>query len=295
MHLLSESSLNVHFYRFEDVATIKVPQTCPSQLKEKGENKFRARAFFENYFGQDHFFDKLGAGNLHLPKIIAEILSTYISDDTPTKLTATASFSNGSTWAAEFNFKAFKSETFYFHDRNGWLSCANNEWYSLPSGHVVCLVKEITKHESRKETCEKAGGFLAEITTRDDAQALMYIIYKLNKAGHKSTGAFSVGAKAHNGRWVWEKSGKDVELGIGQLLKPASTDVDLFPYPDTFLYLSLYNPPSSSGNSFMSDLPYFDLFAQPGGDAEEEYLCMKKGGQGLGRVHCQVDVSIFIR
>eukprot|EP00090_Calanus_glacialis_P002056 TRINITY_DN11545_c0_g1_i1.p1 TRINITY_DN11545_c0_g1~~TRINITY_DN11545_c0_g1_i1.p1 ORF type:complete len:1257 (-),score=209.03 TRINITY_DN11545_c0_g1_i1:263-3970(-) len=122
-----------------------------------------------------------------------------------------------------------------------------------------------------------AGGFLAEITTRDDAQTLLYIIYKLNKASKKSTGIFSLGAIAKDGRWVWENSGKEVEVGVGHLLKPASEDVDLFPYPDTFLYLSLYNPPSSSGQDFMKAIPYFDLFVQPGGDAEEEFMCMKKG------------------
>ena len=208
-------------------------------------------------------------------------MKLFDSDDTPTKLTATASFSNGSTWAAEFNFKAFKSEDKKYVDHNAWLSCANGEWYPLPSGNMVCHISQISKYETRKKTCEMAGGFLAEITTRDDAQTLLYIIYKLNKASKKSTGVFSIGAIAKDGRWVWENSGKEVEVGVGHLLKPASEDVDLFPYPDTFLYLSLHNPPSSSGQDFMTAIPYFDLFVQPGGDAEEEFMCMKKGWNNL--------------
>lgn len=52
------------FIRFEDVATIKVPKSCPSQVKEKGLNKFRARAFFENFGYQDDFFTQLGAGKI---------------------------------------------------------------------------------------------------------------------------------------------------------------------------------------------------------------------------------------
>ena len=54
-------------------------------------------------------------------------MKIFDSDDTPTKLTATASFSNGSTWAAEFNFKAFKSRDKKYVDHNAWLSCANGE------------------------------------------------------------------------------------------------------------------------------------------------------------------------
>ena len=54
------------FIRFEDVATIKVPKSCPSQVKEKGLNKFRVRAFFENFGYQDSFFNELGAGNILL-------------------------------------------------------------------------------------------------------------------------------------------------------------------------------------------------------------------------------------
>ena len=48
--------------RFEDVATIKIPHTCPAQVKEKGENKFRVRAFFENYYGQDGIWKFRGTG-----------------------------------------------------------------------------------------------------------------------------------------------------------------------------------------------------------------------------------------
>ena len=224
--------------------------------------------------------DKMESGN-SVGQVILFITSMIYnridSDSEDRTISATAKFNNGSTWVADFSFKAFKEPEYKYYDRNDWLSCSGKEWYSLPSGNMVCHVKAISKYETRRDTCQKVGGFLAEITSRADAQTLLYIIYKLNKAGDKSTNMFAVGAMAQNGRWVWENSGLDVELGIGKLLKPIDDTVDLFPYPDTFLYLSLYNPPSSSKNDYMTDIPYFDLFAHPAGDAEEEYLCMKKG------------------
>ena len=204
-------------------------------------------------------------------------MSIVILDSVKTKITATASFSNGSSWAAEFDFDAYKTDipTQYLNP-DDWLSCANNEWYTLPSGNMVCHVAGIKLNDMRKDTCKKAGGFLAEITTRDDAQTLLYIMQKLSTAGKKSTNNFALGAKAHNGRWIWENSGNEVDLGVGHILKPASEDVDLYPYPGKYLYMKLQNPPSST-TGFMKTLPYFDLFAVPGYDAEEEFLCMKKG------------------
>ena len=150
-----------------------------------------------------------------------------IAESEDRTISATATFNNGSTWAGDFSFKAFKEPEYASYDRNDWLSCSGKEWYSLPSGNIVCHVKEISKYESRRETCRKVGGFLAEITNRADAQTLLYIIYKLNKAGDKSTNMFAVGAMAQNGRWVWENSGLDVEVGIGKLLKPTDDTVDL--------------------------------------------------------------------
>ena len=195
-----------------------------------------------------------------------------------THIAASATFSNGSSWSAQFGFQVHKETQWnLFHKANGWLSCLNNQWYQLANGDMVCLVSAIAKHADRMKNCKLAGGFLAEIKNRDDAQALLYLIFKLNKEGKKSTSMFSIGARAVGGRWVWENSGEEVDVGLGGLLKPATSSVDLYPHDNTYLYLSLHNPPSSSKDEFMENIPYFDLYVQPGGDSEEEYLCMMKG------------------
>ena len=48
---------------FGDSGTLNIPKTCPAQLHLKGSNKFRVRATFENYGGQDSYFNSLGIGN----------------------------------------------------------------------------------------------------------------------------------------------------------------------------------------------------------------------------------------
>ena len=193
-------------------------------------------------------------------------------------LTASVNFSNGSTWSTNFNFDALENlnnEDIFYAD--SWLSCVGDKWHNLPSGRSICLINSISNNEDRRTVCRNAGGYLAEITNRDDAQALLYLMYQMNKNGEKSTSIFAIGGKAVDGQWIWMNSGKEVEIGAGKLLKPTSEEVDLYPYTDHYLYLSLFNPPSSSGQDFMSSPPYFDLFVTPGLDSEEEFLCMRNG------------------
>ena len=59
--------------------------------------------------------------------------------------------------------------------QDSWLSCVNGEWYPLPSGKMVCHSGEFKNHDDAREICNKAGGYLVEITNRDDAQALLYL------------------------------------------------------------------------------------------------------------------------
>ena len=138
-------------------------------------------------------------------------------------------------------------------------------------------MSKIAKHTDRKETCESVGGFLAEIHTIDDAQTLQYLMYHLDKTGKKSANIFALGARSHNGRWIWDHSGYVADVGVGKLLKPSSEDVDVSPINGRYIYLSMFNPYSASLTTYQSALPYFDLFAISGSDTEEEYLCMKKG------------------
>ena len=194
-----------------------------------------------------------------------------------TQLFASATFSNGSTWAGEFNFTAYKVIENTYINSDKWLSCTNEEWYTLPSGNMVCHVAEFQLNEGRKKICKYAGGYLAEITTRDDAQALLYVMHKLSIAGKKSSNRFAVGAKAQNGRWLWGNSGREVELGIGEILKPEYNTDDISPNDGNFLYMKLRNQPTDLSTEYMNSLPYFDIIADPGTDAEEEFLCMKKG------------------
>ena len=50
------------------------------------------------------------------------------------------------------------------------MGCMDGEWYPLPSGRVVCLNAELKYHDDAKAACNAVGGYLAEITNRDDMQ-----------------------------------------------------------------------------------------------------------------------------
>ena len=79
---------------FEDVGTLNITRTCPSQISQVGHHKLRARAFYEHIPGQETFFYWMGgSGNL------------------AASIEATASFTNGSTWSSNFYFNILNSES----------------------------------------------------------------------------------------------------------------------------------------------------------------------------------------
>ena len=68
-----------NMFRYDDIGTLVIPRTCPSQINETGKHKFRARAFYEAYPQYDSW-------GFTPPTYMAE-------------LEAVVSFSNGSTWS----------------------------------------------------------------------------------------------------------------------------------------------------------------------------------------------------
>ena len=89
----AKSDLADYVKWFEDVGTLNISRTCPSQITELGHHKMRARAFYEHIPGQETFFYWMGAGNLQA------------------SIEATASFSNGSAWSSNFYFNILNSES----------------------------------------------------------------------------------------------------------------------------------------------------------------------------------------
>ena len=163
-----------------------------------------------------------------------------------------------------------------FLPQNSWMSCVNDEWYPLPSGKMVCHSGEFKGYEDARDICKKAGGYLVEITNRDDAQALLYLIWRLiNDASiSKSTNKFRIGAVPRGYEWRWEHSGSSVDICPGCILKPQNDEDDLTAYPDQHVYLK---PSGDASYGYLSTLPYFDLYVETSADNPEEFMCMKSG------------------
>ena len=254
---------------YNDIGTITVPRTCPSQLNETGHHTFRARAFFENYPQSSGYF------------------SVAYPSPLTTNLVASASFSNGSDWSSNFNVQLSPSAWDTARDHDSWMSCMDGEWFPLPSGKMVCHMGDFSKHEVARNVCRNAGGYLAELTNRDDMQTLNYIMWSGRKASVKSANRFRIGAVASSGQWRWEETGETVDMGPGRILKHSDDTADLTAYDNTFAYLKLVG--FSSSYSYLNSLPYFDLYLEVGADTEDEFLCMK---DGLGSASDQYQFTV---
>lgn len=78
---------------YDDIGTITIPRTCPSQINETGKHSFRARAFFENYPQDTGYWADSSVGNSATPK-----------------LSASLQFSNGSSWSSELNLDLLNTQ-----------------------------------------------------------------------------------------------------------------------------------------------------------------------------------------
>ena len=81
------------------------------------------------------------------------------------------------------------------------MSCMDGEWYPLPSGRLVCHNLGVKYHNDAREDCNKVGGYLAEISHRDDMQTLLYIMWNSLRAGTKSSSRFRIGAITTGSQW----------------------------------------------------------------------------------------------
>ena len=246
-------------FRFEDTTEFSVTNIWPAQLSAKGKNNFRARAIFEN-----------------LP-------AWFANESTDVKLSSSITFLNGSTWSYDYNVNIYKAKKLAtdsdaYKYKESWLVCKDG-WKKLPSGKVICYVESSKDHTARKEYCEKAGAYLMEIRTRDEAQSLLYFMFTIAKT---STSSFALGAIAktvgNQTVWVWEQSGEEVDgCAHGCLLKTSSEDVDVTPTAGMTLYMDPTNNPSST-SQYMDTLPYFDLYIRSAADTDATYfICMKDG------------------
>ena len=246
-------------FRFEDTTEFSVTNIWPAQLSAKGKNNFRARAIFEN-----------------LPAWFAD-------DTTDVKLLSSITFLNGSTWSYDYNVKIYKAKKLVtdsdaYEYKESWLVCKDG-WKKLPSGKVICYVESSKDYTARKEYCKKAGAYLLEIRTRDEAQSLLYFMFTIAKT---STSSFALGAISktvdNQTLWVWEQSGEEVDSCAHDcLLKTTSEAVDITPTAGMTLYMDPTNNPSSS-SEYMDALPYFDLYVRSAANTDATYfICMKDG------------------
>ena len=106
----AKSDLEDYVKWFEDVGTLNISKTCPSQISEVGHHKFRARAFYEHIPGQETFFYWMAEAGYD-EKSRNKLLTFYPSGNLNANIEATASFSNGSTWSSNFYFNILNSES----------------------------------------------------------------------------------------------------------------------------------------------------------------------------------------
>ena len=83
-----------------------------------------------------------------------------------------------------------------FNDLYYWRECLGyKRWERLPSGREVCYVNSAKNHAARKDYCEKQGGYLLEITTAEDAQALVGFVWNLTRDASRSTSSIATGGR----------------------------------------------------------------------------------------------------
>ena len=98
--------------RYDDVGSLSIPETCPSQVNETGHHKFRARAFWDNY-PQDTIWN-------YIQSQVAGAQAGYMA-----QLEAIVAFGNGSSWTGTFDINLLHG-----YERSALLM----DWVSV--GHI---------------------------------------------------------------------------------------------------------------------------------------------------------------
>ena len=240
--------------------------TCPTAFGNEGSNTYKARAIIE------HLNAKKETGT--------------------STVSVAAKLTNGTTWTQDFSMTSHKekleTETNAFAALNS-LDCLTG-WHNLPSGKMVCIVASSKDYTSRKTWCRDAGAYLMELTSLQDAQSFLYMMYTVALT---STESVALGAEVGpNNTWVWEHSGEEVEVCThGCILKTSSNLVDIAAYSGRALYLDFVNVPTSSSTPYMSVLPYFDLHTRTGGVSDSTYFGCMKDGEGSSATAPTITVS----
>ena len=71
----AKSDLEDYVKWFEDVGTLNISRTCPSQITEVGQHRFRARAFYEHIPGQETFFYWMAGAGQRLLRVSNQYLT----------------------------------------------------------------------------------------------------------------------------------------------------------------------------------------------------------------------------
>lgn len=257
--------INIIIYRFQydDVGMINITDTCPADIGPLGKTKFRVRGIFEYV----KYWVKLGQLGPWWNKMA--------------QLGAMAKFSNGTIWKSEFNITT--SDAKLTTETTPYSNCTKG-WHTLPSGKVICYIEALMNNDERKEYCGQMDAYEVEITSREDAQAFMYSMFKIAKLDQSS---FAIGAKAKLVEdkyiWVWEHNGHEVlwnELDFFSGISPNSNDVA--PAERQSLYMDIVNAPASD-DQYLDTSPRFALNVKTGPSTNAtHFICMKDGEGSVG-------------
>ena len=86
----------------------------------------------------------------------------------------------------------------------------NPPWVSLETGCYLFRLSNSTWYESRGE-CQQSGGYLVEIDSRDEYQA---ILDEIRRRGWEMDLGFWIGLTDifHDGTWVWDHLGRPLDF-----------------------------------------------------------------------------------
>ena len=114
--------------RYDDVGSLSIPETCPSQVNETGHHKFRARAFWDNY-PQDTIWN-------YIQSQVNGAQAGYMA-----QLEAIVAFGNGSSWTGTFDINLLHG-----YERSAllmdWVSVGHIDFFQSKTCYV-CLLSNV--------------------------------------------------------------------------------------------------------------------------------------------------------
>jgi len=157
----------------------------------------------------------------------------------------------------------------------GWANCIGG-WHTLPSGNIICYVGQALPLQNRTDFCNLLGGYVLELQTMEDYQALVYYMWKLiSNFGKSNSTLVAVGAATESlqndtgNTLLWQYSRNIVDYSLYGIIRPIQNGTQNF-QQDQILYLQ----PVNYENNFN---PNFKLLGLLSNDSFSEFICMKPG------------------